>query len=157
MKINWHEYFEYIDGHLFWLLNRRGPVKKGDRVKNIDGKGYVRVMVNRKFYLAHRVIYEMHHGEIQEGHTIDHIDGDRLNNRIENLRSVTMSVNLRNRGMQSNNKSGFTGVYYAESLGKWIASIGKTRLGKFTSFDEAKRARLSAIKSDPSYTSRHGV
>ncbi|WP_061807664.1 HNH endonuclease signature motif containing protein [Serratia grimesii] len=152
----WNEFFEYRNGCLFWKISRRGPVKAGDEVRNIDGKGYIRVMVNRKFYLAHRIIYELHNGPIPDGMQIDHLDGNRTNNAIENLRVSSSSTNQRNKSKQSNNTSGVTGVCFDKSSCKWLARICHTNLGKFESFDEACKARQEAIKSNPSFTLRHG-
>ncbi|ENU5850276.1 TPA: HNH endonuclease signature motif containing protein [Klebsiella pneumoniae] len=155
-KINWFDTFNYEDGKLFWKLNLRGPVKAGREVKSLDGKGYVRVMVKQKFYLAHRIIYEMFNGPIGDGLQIDHIDGNRLNNNISNLRVVDNSANQKNKKMLRNNTSGVTGVCFDKSTGKWISRLGNKTIGRYLDFDTACAARVAAIKNDESFSERHG-
>ncbi|KLP26934.1 HNH endonuclease [Citrobacter freundii] len=138
------------------MHSHRGPVKAGDEVKNRDGKGYVRVVLHQKFYLAHRIIYEMHHGPIPAGYQVDHIDGERLNNNIENLRLATNSINQRNRRKSSKNTSGVTGVCFDKNTGKWVARLCKKHLGKFVNFEDACTARAEALRCHEGFTSRHG-
>lgn len=63
---------------------------------------------------CHRIVWELHNGEIPEGFVVDHIDRDKLNNRIENLRIVTSAVNSRNSKLACNSKTGIVGVSYHE-------------------------------------------
>ena len=87
----------------------------------------------------HRVLLEAKDGEY-----IDHINGDRLDNRKGNLRKCSMSENLMNRGKQKNNGSGYKGVSLDKSRNKWRAQIQKNRrnigLGRFDSKEDAARA-----------------
>lgn len=69
----------------------------------------------------HREILGLAHGYKRDG---EHINGDTLDNRRDNLRIATRSQNARNRGKQSNNKSGYKGVHFHKASGKWIAEIG---------------------------------
>ncbi|HBE9079080.1 HNH endonuclease signature motif containing protein [Serratia fonticola] len=154
--MNWNYYFNYKDGKLYWNHSYRGPVKAGDEVKNIDGKGYIRVMVNRKFYLAHRIIYEMHNGKIPIDMQIDHIDGNRVNNVVGNLRVATASTNQRNKKKQRNNTSGVTGVCFDKNTGKWVARLFRRHLGKFSKFEDACEARRVAEYESNAFTDRHG-
>lgn len=87
--MNLNELYEYDDG---LLLNK----KTKHIYCNLDRDGYVRVRRNGTEYRAHRLIWEMHNGPIPEGILIDHIDGDSLNNRIENLRLATRQQNNAN-------------------------------------------------------------
>jgi hypothetical protein len=94
-----------------------------------------------------RTIVSMHHlvsGRPESGYVSDHINGDRLDNRRENLRFCTLSQNSMNRGHRKNNKSGYKGVSYYKNNGKWRAYIrikGKTKhLGYFTSIESAALA-----------------
>lgn len=156
VDMNWSDYFEYRDGKLFWKHSHRGPVKAGDEVKNRDGKGYVRVVLHQKFYLAHRIIFEMHHGAIPACYQVDHIDGEILNNNIENLRLATNSINQRNKRKSSKNTSGVTGVCFDKNTGKWVARLCKKHLGKFVKLEDACTARAEALRSHEGFTSRHG-
>lgn len=79
---------------------------------------------------------------------VDHINGNRLDNRRENLRICTHQQNMMNRGIQKNNTSGVIGVYYSEKYSKWHARIkvnGKyIHLGYFNNLDEAACVRKNA-------------
>lgn len=81
---------------------------------------------------------------------IDHINGDRLDNRTENLRVCTASQNTMNRGAQANNTSGYKGVIYDKQRQKWRAEIcygGKRRyLGRFNSAEEVALAYNEAAR-----------
>lgn len=93
----------------------------------------------------------MHHfvaGKPRTGHEIDHINRDKLDNRINNLREVTHRVNVLNFGMQKNNTSGVRGVVFAKERSKWMARIkvnGKdVFLGYFSELSDARIARKEA-------------
>lgn len=86
-----------------------------------------------------------------EAMVVDHINGDRMDNRRCNLRIVTHAQNAKNRTISKNNTSGCLGVYWDSFEGRWEAKIQidgeEIRLGRFLSFDEAKVARrLAEIK-----------
>ena len=112
-----------------------------------DKDGYREIRVNGKAYKAHRLAWLYVHGEWPE-RNLDHIDVDPSNNRISNLRLATQSQNNANRGVQSNNTSGYKGVSWHPSAGKWCAHIqhnGKKKyLGLFTypegAYEAYKRA-----------------
>ena len=111
-------------------------------------------------FRAHRLIWAMAHQE-QPCLTldIDHIDGDRLNNHIDNLRLVTRSDNSRNAKRWSHNTSGVNGVGWDNSRRKWMAYIdigGKFKyLGRFDDIEDAAAARKAA-NIDLGFTDRHG-
>lgn len=79
-----------------------------------------------------------------EGRVVDHINGDKLDNRKTNLRICTQAENTRNRGMSAHNSSGFKGVTFNKGVKRWIACIrlnGKNKhLGCFDSPEDAARA-----------------
>lgn len=110
-----------------------------------DGKGYFHGSVFSRNFRAHRIAWAIYHGEWPEG-PIDHIDHDRTNNRIANLRSVSASGNCRNMSMDRRNSSGAVGVVWHR--GKWQAQIRilyrTLYLGRFDSFDDAVAARKAA-------------
>lgn len=99
----------------------------------------------------------MHYGV--EPNLIDHINGDRKDNRIANLREVARSENAMNSARKSNNTSGVTGVWLCSKTGKWNASIacfGDRRwLGRFDTLQEAAEVRAKAER-ELGFTERHG-
>lgn len=135
------------NGEAAWKIwNSRNA---GQKIRNLNTYGYLRVAVSGKRYFAHRIIWLWVHGEWPEGE-IDHINGNRADNRIENLRVVDRQGNTRNLAARSDNTSGVTGVSYAKRDGVYLAYITvdkKVRvLGRFDSFDDAVAARKAAEK-----------
>lgn len=110
--------------------------------------GYLKGAIFGRTYLAHRVVWALVRGSWPQ--EIDHINGDRSDNRICNLRSVTTSENNRNRALSTLNKSGRIGVFWWEKYQVWRASIrtdGKQiHLGTFHSKAEAIAVRAAAEK-----------
>jgi hypothetical protein len=98
-------------------------------------------------YAAHRLVWLYHHGKMGPEH-IDHIDGKKWNNKIENLRLCTPQQNACNRGKPEHNTSGFKGVHWSEKSQRWIANImanGQNyRLGQFRTREEAHKAYCEA-------------
>lgn len=84
----------------------------------------------------------MHHGSIPTGLCVDHIDGNKINDRIENLRIVTLSVNQRNSKIPKNNKTGIIGV--TNKSGGFVVNCAGMYIGYFKDFLEACCARKSA-------------
>ena len=121
--------------------------------------GYIAVSINKKFYLAHRLVWLMESGAWPE-HEIDHVNGIRSDNRISNLRECTRQENCRNTGMRSDNKSGHCGVWWDARRGRWQAYIKsgpkRVSLGRFDSFEEAATARKQA-EEERMFSDRHGT
>jgi len=109
--------------------------------------GYLTVKVDGKRYYAHRIIYCLCHGYFPE-HGIDHINRNRSDNRIENLREANQQCNLRNKSKHSNNKSGVTGVSWYKKANKWISNISandkQINLGYYEIFNDAVKSRWEA-------------
>ena len=105
-------------------------------------------MSNGKYIYIHRLIAERAGCDISR--MIDHLDGDGLNNLRGNLRAATNAQNLQNRGMPSNNASGYKGVLWDSARNKWRAEIradGKRYfLGRFYSKQQAARVYVKAAK-----------
>jgi hypothetical protein len=147
------ETFSYNDGILTWK-SKKGKVNSfvGKKVGCVNQVGYVVVVIDRVQYTAHRIIWIMHNGEIPQGMVIDHIDGDKTNNNIENLRCVTSAQNTMNRKRPpSNNTSGYMGVYFDDSTSKkWRAGIAINgsfkHIGRFETKEEAAKAYNEAVK-----------
>jgi hypothetical protein len=94
-----HELFVYKDGLLIWRESRKHGKVKAGAIAGWESKtdGYVRVCIEGMQYAAHRLIWRMHNPRGATPFILDHIDGDRSNNRIENLRKVTPTENIHNR------------------------------------------------------------
>lgn len=136
------ELFDYReDGELIWKVSRQ-RIKIGKVAGNTNNKGYKFIMVNYKNYLIHRLIFLYHHGYLPE--FVDHIDGDKLNNRIENLRECTRSQNMYNQKKTKTNTSGVKGVSWYKNRGKWKSQCrvnGKVHyLGMYDDLSDAEKA-----------------
>jgi hypothetical protein len=101
--------------------------------------GYLQGVLLGVGYRAHRIIWKLVHGA--EPDTIDHINGDPADNRLCNLRSVSMADNLKNQCRPKTNTSGVAGVRYDKRLNRWRAKIGDHYLGIFRTQHEAVAAR----------------
>lgn len=105
--------------------------------------GYLKIGVLRRQFLTHRVAWAIVHNEWPE-HEIDHINGNRADNRMENLRSVTAQVNRRNAARRAN-RDMHVGVTFCKRLKKWIARITVSNvtyhIGVFATVEEAVTAR----------------
>ena len=136
-----HQLLEYRDGKLFWKVNR-GKARIGEEAGCVGNRGYLVIVVNGKQRMAHRLIWLMHGKELTE--MLDHIDGDQLNNRIENLRAVTNSQNQRNQKLRKDGTSGIKGVSWISSYKRWSGQVwheGKLyRAGYFKDKDECAAA-----------------
>lgn len=134
--------FDY-DAENGWLIRKKdeyGRPYNKPAGHNPDCCGYGNVRINGKVYRVHRIIWLWHKGTWPQ-FEIDHIDQNKMNNRIENLRDVDSKENNHNRGIQSNNTSGFPGVCLHKASGKYVAKIKNsgeiTHLGLFITPEEA--------------------
>ena len=105
------ELFDYDakTGILTWRINRRGKAKVGDVAGVVNGEGYIKLSVDSKQYLAHRIIWLWVYGYLPEGN-IDHVSRDRTDNRLCNLREISPSCNSKNSCVSVRNLSGVKGV-----------------------------------------------
>ncbi len=130
-----------------WKVQTSKRVKVGDIAGTLVKIGYISISIDADMIRAHRLAWLYVHGSWPTG-DIDHIDGNRANNRWSNLRDVTRSMNAQNlkRAHADNAASGLLGVYRDKK--KWAASLtvnGKRhRLGNFTTPEEAHAAYLKA-------------
>lgn len=121
--------------------------------------GYIRVNLLGSVYYAHRIAWLLYTGNWPK-QEIDHINGDKSDNRIVNLREVSPSGNRKNMGRRFDNSSGYTGVYEHKSWkGKWVTYLninGKnTYLGGFDSPEEAYEHRR-AVENAHGFHENHG-
>jgi len=124
-----------------------------------EGKaGYIAVSIDGTKHYAHRLAFLYMTGRFPEQY-VDHINGEKGDNRWLNLRDVSRKGNQRNQKKSVKNTSGVTGVCWEERVSRWKAYIegenGRTYLGYFKCFDEAVAARKSAAK-ELGYHKNHG-
>lgn len=115
--------YDKATGVLTWQKSINNRVKVGSRVGRVSPYGYLQTSINRTHYYVHRIIWLFVKGEDPGQFQVDHIDGNRLNNRIDNLRLATAKQNGANRGKQINNTSGYKGVCWNARYKKWQAGI----------------------------------
>lgn len=139
-----HELFFYDErsGDLVRKVRRCGRALKGDVIRSESSGGYYRVYVDGKRYLAHRVIYLMVHGYLPK--MIDHKNRNKKDNRIDNLRPATRSLNMFNRDVFSNNTSGSRGVSLRD--GRWRARIQHQGVSKFLGNYDTKEEAVRAYE-----------
>jgi hypothetical protein len=153
-----HEYltkvleYEPESGVFIWKIRASQAVKPGDIAGSVNKNGYLFIKVGKYIYRAHRLAWFYFYGQWPpiENYQIDHIDGNRLNNSIKNLRLASNAKNARNHKLYSHNTSGVSGVHFAEASNKWKATIrynGRNiHLGYYASFEDAVNARIVAEK-----------
>jgi hypothetical protein len=134
------KYFNYKDGRLIWSKTTSRLSVAGTEAGTINKRGYRQICFINKIYKEHRLIYLYHYGHLPK--LIDHIDGNKLNNKIENLRPATVSQNAYNAKLKSTNKSGVKGVSWDTKSNKWRAQCslnGKAQLlGFYDTISNAK-------------------
>ena len=135
--------FDYKDGKLFWKVARSSRIKVGDEACSEWGNGYLGVRVDHKSIALHRVVWMMFNDILPN--YIDHIDGNKHNNRIENLRSATHTENNRNVGIKRHNTSGFKNVSWDKTRKKWVVHLSFYNKTKFIGrYEDLELAALVA-------------
>ena len=106
--------------------------------------GYRHIKINSVTYQAHRIAWCYMNCDTPM--SIDHINGDKSDNRIENLRVVTDSENQKNQKKYRTNNSGFTGVHWHSFSNKWRADITVNRKKKTIGYFDCKQDAIAARK-----------
>lgn len=134
-----HTLFEYREGV---LLSKR----TGQSVGWVNDKGYVRVYVDGyRDFCRSNIVWIMHNGDIPKGFEIDHINRNKSDDRIENLRLADKSLQNFNKGVQANNRLGVQGVTRGCSKSKPFKAVFRGKfLGNFQTVEEASQAYQSA-------------
>ena len=147
-------------GEMYWLIRSNGRVPAGSRVGSMSTTiGYMCFGYQKKNYLNHRAAFLLMTGAWPVDQ-LDHINGDRLDNRWCNLREATRRENMRNVGLQKNNTSGYKGVHQREN-GKWRAVICvdlvQRNVGQFDTPEEAYKAYCDAADRLHGEFANHGI
>jgi hypothetical protein len=145
-KESLHELFEYRDGKLIRKNTTASNALAGTEAGTFDAStGYYRVYINGKKERVHRIIFLMHHGYLPK--YIDHIDNDRKNNRIENLREATFAENCQNASRRKDNSSGYKNVIFSKNTNTWYVRIrANGELLIFRGFKSVQQANEKAIQ-----------
>jgi len=147
------ELFEYSNGALYWKVKPANSVNVGDKVGGLNGNKhpYLRLKYKEYRYLVHKVVFLYHHGYIPD--CVDHIDGNSLNNNIENLREATKSQNSLNQtNNRKNNTSKCRNVYWYKHQNKWAVSIVVNKVKRFFGyFEDLELADLVATMAREKY------
>lgn len=134
-------------GLFTWKKPFSNKVKTGQVAGHMEKQGYWVVKIKGKRYKAHRVAMAISGFNI-DNNQVDHINGNRADNRLCNLRLVTHSKNQQNQTIPKNNTSGVIGVYWIKSIKKWNPLIklnGKTfNLGYYSDKEVAVELRQFA-------------
>jgi hypothetical protein len=162
--------YEPETGKLFWrqrsaeffpdqrACNSWNVKNAGKEAFTATKSGYKVGALFSKIYRAHRIVWALHYGQWPEVQ-IDHVNGDRADNRLSNLRDVCHQDNGKNQRLRSTNTSGATGIGYVARLSKWRAQItdsgARLHLGVFPTFDEALAVRR-AWEAKLNYHPNHG-
>jgi hypothetical protein len=114
-------HFRYENGFLYWTDFSIRPTAKKTELGTLLPNGYLYVKFFKKNQYVHRLIFLFHHGYLPK--YVDHINGNKIDNRIENLRDVTHCQNMMNIKKYSLNTSGYKGVSFHKRSQKWVAQI----------------------------------
>lgn len=177
--------FCIIDNFVCWkdkkISRGRDSQKVNKKVNHwLDNSGYYRVIIDKRKYQMARIIYQMVYGDLTADYVVDHIDKNKINNSIENLRKVSHKLNVRNKSRQSNTKDSvgvnFTRKKHPNSekysdyyAARWVDIDGVQRnkcfsidkLGKDNAYQLAVEYRKKMIyelnAQGAGYTEHHGI
>ena len=114
-----HRLFDYKDGHLYWKIKPSKSTKIGNKVGCLDKQLlYIKSRYKEKNYLVHRLVFAWHYGYFPK--MIDHINGIRFDNRIENLREADDKSNQWNQKLHSRNTSNYKNVIFRKDKQRWV-------------------------------------
>lgn len=144
----WKQDFKVTSEGKLLRVAIKGRAISPREVGSKDGKGYLQCSFRSKQYRVHRIIFALTHGYLPG--TVDHIDGNTLNNHPANLREVTASQNSMNAATREGTSTGVKGVFFHKGKGKFIPHITinykRKWLGHFTNLEDAIKARDEAAE-----------
>jgi len=139
--------FDYneLTGELSFVETKGRGKRKDKMVGCITKQGYLVVWAEKRSYQAHRLIWMHFYGK-EPVNGIDHIDGNKLNNAIINLRDVSQQENTKNRRKSKNNTSGFVGVFWDKNKDKWRARVNVNKKAVYLGYFSCKGDAITARK-----------
>lgn len=150
--------YDFETGKLYSKV-KRNKLNPGDEVGKIDKKGYLYTCIAGKSIPIARIIMIMFNDEFDPSMYVDHKDQNTLNNRIQNLRMVTIQENGKNRKLNKNNNSGYVGIYWYKKLNKWRVTCKesgkKIHGGSYIKIEDAIKAR-DALYEKHGFYPNHG-
>lgn len=142
--------YDYETG-IFTYKKSRGKLKVGSVAGSLRKDGYLQIKFNKKSYLSHRLAWFYVYGYFPKNE-IDHINGNKEDNRILNLRECTRQENEYNKTLRKDNKTGYKGVSYRQDVKKYVASIRVNKIKKYLGFfDNEKEAYVAYINAARKY------
>jgi len=147
--------FEYRDGYLYWkcVVHPNKQYLLNKPAGSIHATGYRHVTWQGKVHKVHRLIFLLEHGYMPK--EIDHINGNRQDNRLENLREVTRSENQCNRGILASNTSGYAGVSWHKKSKAWVVRLMKNRKSHMIGY--FKDLELAGLVASEARSLYHGT
>lgn len=151
-------FFDCAARHLARVMGRWNVSWAGKEAGTIGPYGYRMVTIFNRHFAAHRIAWCITHGQ-WPSEQIDHVNGQRDDNRLSNLRAATHAQNQRNMRISRSNTSGVTGVYWCRRTNRWKAEISlrsrKVYVGVFRDLAAAEAA-IRAKRSELGFSDRHG-
>jgi len=140
-------YSEESKTGLVWRVNKGTNGVKGKEAGCINNRGYFVFKFKHKAYQTHRIVYFLNTGVDPQEKQIDHIDGNKLNNKIWNLRLATQNQNQDNRKKSRNNTSGVIGVSWDKKNNTWNASVRRNSIRlNLGHFHKSKKDKAIAVR-----------
>lgn len=142
--------YEPLTGDFIWIKRLNSRSTPGKVAGRLDSHGYIQIMIDKKLYFSHRLAFLYVNGYFPPQHLcVDHVNGVRTDNRWENLRIVTWSLNQQNRHhVRKNSKSKLIGAFWCKGSGKWRSCLtingSRVELGRFDTAEQAHAAYVEA-------------
>lgn len=150
--------YDHISGELFYIKKLKNGSIKVLECKSVDKDGYYQLRVFGVLYTQHRLAWALYYDKFPDK-DIDHINHERSDNRISNLRCCSRRDNNLNIKLRGNNKSGFNGVWFSKPLSKWVAEARinniKHHIGVYKNKADAISARVEFNKGSE-FHENHG-
>lgn len=152
------EEFTCVENERTRVASRWNKLRAGKEAGHVVDAGYRVVCIEGKTYQSHRIAVALTIGQWPDGE-VDHINHDRTDNSLRNLRVVTSAENSRNRSLPRHSTSGAIGVHFHRPSGKWHARIWagdkRIHIGSFERREDAEAARICA-SAENGFHANHG-